>query len=149
MGAHKSYAMYGKSKTLSEWSKLYGMPEQIVSHRVLYHGWELQKALTTPVRERRYHKDKYRELAEKNGIRVGTYKKRVRDGWDREEAATTPTKWTWKKYRKAEEEEKKARDDALFATLQFVWDQLTVEQKERLVGMIRVAARMWEQEEAS
>ena len=144
----KSYEMFGKEKTLSEWSILYGMPTEVVVSRVCSLGWELQRALTTPVKSREMYRDKFRVLAVKNGINESTYKQRVAAGWSRKDAATTPAKWTRKK-KEEPAEDTTAKEEAMFAVLKFVWGNLDIEKKERLMHMIKVAAEMWAQEKAS
>lgn len=54
-----------------------------------YSNFNLETALLTP--KVTVGKDKWKQLAIKNGINVDTYKSRVRKGWDREVAATTPS----------------------------------------------------------
>ena len=39
----------GETKTLSEWSKIFGLYHKTISYR-LNHGWSVEKALTTPTR---------------------------------------------------------------------------------------------------
>ena len=41
----------GKTQSLSAWAKAQGMSRSVLSVR-LHRGWELEKALTTPVRKR-------------------------------------------------------------------------------------------------
>lgn len=47
------YELNGQEKTLSQWVDEYGMDYQKVYRRMYYLKWNLEKALTTPIRERR------------------------------------------------------------------------------------------------
>ena len=150
----KNYEMYGITMTLPEWSEVYGISKFIVSNRVCSRGWDLHRALTTPIRPRESHVDPLRKLAEQNGIDVRTYKARVyRLGWDKQKAATAPTRVRGDRSKQevnsTEKTDNTAQEEAMFAVLKFVWDSLDLSKKERLMHMVKVAAEMWATEEAS
>lgn len=69
-----------------------GICEQTVKSRLL-RGWKVEKAITVPVikkRKRSEEYEKYKKLAEENGINKDTYKCRVQRGWTYKAAATLP-----------------------------------------------------------
>ena len=42
------YTINGDTKTISEWSRIYGVPVERTRQRVVDRGWDIEKALTTP-----------------------------------------------------------------------------------------------------
>ncbi|MED1382094.1 hypothetical protein [Bacillus mycoides] len=69
-----------------------GISKSNVYQRVNEYGWELERAITVPVRKRKG--GIYAGMitfAERNGISKPTFFKRVKDGMDLYEAATKPT----------------------------------------------------------
>lgn len=64
-------------------------------YRRVYQGWELQRAIDTPLRKKsRFSTTEMKpfiEMAEKNGISLGTFRRRVKNsGYSPEQAATEP-----------------------------------------------------------
>ena len=43
------YTVDGKTRTLKEWSRIYGIPDDVIIHRI-NEGWDVEKAITTPKR---------------------------------------------------------------------------------------------------
>lgn len=67
-----------------------------IYRRVYQYGWDIEKAITTPViprehRSRKYPKE-YTDLALSNGMSILTFYSRLKKGWSYEKAATTPLK---------------------------------------------------------
>ena len=84
MAARKLYEYSGRSQTLTEWAKEYGITIQIIKNR-LNHGWDLERAIITPVKRLKpvYYKGKeYRSVkrfCELHGLSecsITTYMKR-------------------------------------------------------------------------
>ena len=48
----KQYEYKGRSKTIKEWAADFGITRETLKHRISF-GWSVEKALTTPVRQRR------------------------------------------------------------------------------------------------
>lgn len=70
-----------------------GISKGNVDQRVHAYGWEIERAITQPIRKQRKHtyNQKYLDLAKENGISLSVYRYRVKEaGWDEERAATTP-----------------------------------------------------------
>ena len=65
-----------------------GISKNTVKHRVSHLGWEIEKAITTPIISR---KNKYLDQARKNGINENTYYSRIEQGWTKEDASTIKT----------------------------------------------------------
>ncbi len=42
----------GETKTIPEWSEIAGLPYMVVYSRLVYHGWSVERALTTPYKQR-------------------------------------------------------------------------------------------------
>ncbi|OLN21886.1 hypothetical protein BTO30_12365 [Domibacillus antri] len=63
-----------------------------VRSRVNTYGWDIDRAVTTPANPiKRYAFTKEeKELMDKNGLKLNTVYCRIRRGWDRREAVTTP-----------------------------------------------------------
>jgi hypothetical protein len=88
--------------SMTAMGEAYGMPIAALQRR-LKDGWELERALTTPVHTKPAvyvdHKgNQYRrqqDLADAYGISTATLSHRLKDGWDLEEALTTPVKGRW------------------------------------------------------
>lgn len=80
-----------------------GIKRDTLEHRIRYHGWDKEKAITEPVRGSK--QNKWIEIANKNGICRETFNSRIYNcNWSLEEAATIPVK---KKYPKWAREELK------------------------------------------
>ena len=43
------YTVNGHTRTLKEWSEIYGIPDDVIIHRI-NEGWDVEKAITTPKR---------------------------------------------------------------------------------------------------
>lgn len=73
-----------------------GIKKPTICRRVYQYGWDIEKAITTPVipreeRSRKYPKE-YTDLALANGMSIITFYSRLKKGWSYEKAATTPLK---------------------------------------------------------
>lgn len=64
--------------------------KDIVYSRVYSYGWDVDKAITTPVKKRDPEFAKWRKRAVKNGIPSPTFHSRKKAGWSYKEAATKP-----------------------------------------------------------
>lgn len=73
-----------------------GLKKITIYRRVYQYGWDIEKAITTPVISRehrsRKHPKKYTDLALSNGICLITFYSRLSKGWSYEDAATKPLK---------------------------------------------------------
>lgn len=52
--------------------------------------WTYESAATKPIKKMRSKDEKWKSIASKNNIKIGTYRSRVSRGWSKEAAATTP-----------------------------------------------------------
>jgi lambda repressor-like predicted transcriptional regulator len=88
-----------KYRSITALSKAYGIPYAALQRR-LRHGWDLEKALTKPVKKK---PDKYvdhkgvryssmTDLAAAYGMSTPTLINRLKKGWDLEKALTAPLK---------------------------------------------------------
>lgn len=90
-----------------EVAKQNGIDEQRVYTRVYMHGWNIERAITEPVRS--YNDlSKYANLAKRNNISYNTFYERVRRGMQPRKAATTPVK-TSKEISKIMQKRKKTK----------------------------------------
>lgn len=46
----------GKTQSLADWADEIGIHREVLRHRLSYHGWSVEKALTTPVGTTRFQK---------------------------------------------------------------------------------------------
>ena len=69
-------------------AKKNGISKNTVEQRINRGGWSVEKAVNKPLRKK--IPKKFTLLAEKNGIKDGTFRGRVRRGWTLEDAATKP-----------------------------------------------------------
>lgn len=73
-----------------------GIKKPTIYRRVYQYGWDVEKAITTPVISRehrsRKHPKEYTDLALKNGICMVTFYSRLKKGWGYKLAATKPLK---------------------------------------------------------
>lgn len=68
-----------------------GISKKRLETRIRDMAWDKEKAITTPVKNKKQYPREIKELAEKNGICMRTFKSRVNLlGWDMLKAATTP-----------------------------------------------------------
>lgn len=58
--------------------------------RVESYGWSIEKAINTPVKEKRIYDEELRKKANENGISDQLFYSRVRNGFTEEDAANTP-----------------------------------------------------------
>ncbi len=65
-----------------------GISKNTLKHRISQLGWEIEKAITTPIIIK---KNKYLDQARKNGINENTYYSRIEQGWSKEDASTIKT----------------------------------------------------------
>lgn len=49
---NKKHTINGESKTLKEWCDTFNMDFKIVNNRVSKHGWEVERAVTTPIKRK-------------------------------------------------------------------------------------------------
>lgn len=67
-----------------------GIKRDTLEHRIRYHGWDKEKAITQPIQSQR-KLTPWIKLAKENGISKGTFRARVCTyKWTLEKAATTP-----------------------------------------------------------
>ena len=69
-----------------------GIPEYVVTTRVRKLGWDVDKAITTPVRTKRKFTEEEIKTMEENGIDRNTASCRLKWGWTVEEAISKPKK---------------------------------------------------------
>lgn len=68
-----------------------GISEQTLYARVYIYFWDIEKAIRAPLQPREsIGWEERKEIAEANGIKYATYRKRVFRGMDRDEAASKP-----------------------------------------------------------
>lgn len=68
-----------------------GIDEKLLYTRVYMRNWSVQRATSTPPCKRNaWGWVERKEIAIKNGVSYPTYAARVKSGWDRDKAATTP-----------------------------------------------------------
>jgi len=96
----------GESHTSSEWAKILnnGVPKTEIYSRIVLLGWDVEKALFTPLavsnkpdiyRWKRMltHNGRTQTIAEwceETGLKKDNYRSRIKIGWSEEKAATTP-----------------------------------------------------------
>lgn len=68
-----------------------GISKRTAYDRFYYRKWSKERAITEPVRKVKVSHDPWRKVAVSNGINPKTYDTRIRDGWEPELAATTPS----------------------------------------------------------
>lgn len=97
----------GERHTTTEWAKLYGVPSHLILQRI-DHGWTVERAITEPVAERKYHDLTYKgqthsmsDWARLLGIKFSTLSQRINSGWSVEDALTTGMHQKWHFKRKA------------------------------------------------
>ena len=88
--------------TTKEMAQAWGIPDPTFRARIQRHGWDLEKALTTPVYDAKEASGKrcldhlgkeyisWKALAEAYGIPYNTLRGRLRLGWSLEKSLTTP-----------------------------------------------------------
>ena len=69
-----------------------GIPEYVVTTRVRKLGWDVDKAITKPVRAKRKFTEEQIKTMEENGVDRNTVSCRLKWGWTLEEALTKPKK---------------------------------------------------------
>jgi len=87
----------GRTMAISDWADEYGIKLACLTGR-LNNGWDIEKALTTPVGSTRARMLTFRgeskslsEWSRLTGIRIATIHQRLGRGWSTEKALTTPT----------------------------------------------------------
>lgn len=86
----KLYTCFGKSQTMTEWAREYGLTAQIITNRI-NHGWELDKAISTPVNRLKsvtYKGKTYRSIqrfCDVHGYCASTISKYLKEGKTLEE----------------------------------------------------------------
>jgi len=112
----------GEQHTAIEWSRLRGIPAHLILQRIDY-GWTIEKALTEPVAERKYHSLTYKgqtlsmsDWARLMGMKFTTLSQRIKAGWSVEDALTTGNhqKWHFKKKAKKPQPVRKPREKPYF-----------------------------------
>jgi len=105
---NRSVTFEGRTQTVTEWARERGLPWQTVYTRI-YHGWSVEKALSTPVDPVRQvaagggtwsraprmltasgRTQSTSEWARELGVRPQTIRNRLNAGWAVEAAVTTP-----------------------------------------------------------
>ena len=69
-----------------------GIPEYVVTTRVRKLGWDIDRAITKPVRSKRKFTEEQIKIMEENGVDRNTASCRLKWGWTLEEALTKPKK---------------------------------------------------------
>ena len=69
-----------------------GIPEYVVTTRVRKLGWDIDRAITKPVRGKRKFTEEEIKIMEENGVDRNTASCRLKWGWTLEEALTKPKK---------------------------------------------------------
>ena len=69
-----------------------GIPEYVVTTRVRKLGWDVDRAITKPVRGKRKFTKEEIKIMEENGVDRNTASCRLKWGWTLEEALTKPKK---------------------------------------------------------
>lgn len=94
----------GETRTIGEWAEIVGIRNEVIWHRVVTHGWDIEKALLTPVksykpRQRRKlitfngSTKSLNEWSKETGIKAHTLYYRIFVyGWSVEKAFTTTQK---------------------------------------------------------
>ena len=69
-----------------------GIPEYVVTTRVRKLGWDIDRAITKPVRSKRKFTEEQIKIMEENGVDRNTASCRLKWGWTLEETLTKPKK---------------------------------------------------------
>ena len=69
-----------------------GIPEYVVTTRVRKLGWDIDRAITKPVRSKRKFTEEQIKIMEENGVDRNTASGRLNKGWDPKEVLTRPKK---------------------------------------------------------
>jgi hypothetical protein len=92
----KTYSLDGVTKNIRQWEKATGVPYGTIARRIEQEGWDLRRALTTPLktykktltfRGETYHLN---EWARRTAIPAWTITARLAQGWSLEKTLTTP-----------------------------------------------------------
>lgn len=110
-------------ETYRKYKDIAVVDEKTFRNRMSKENWTIEKALLTP---KMYEKmSSWRSVAIENGISLETYRSRVKAGWDKEDAATTPP------YKKAKPKTKMKGDiERILLTPGFGWASLSKKQKQ-------------------
>ena len=69
-----------------------GVGYHTLATRVYNNGWEVEEAITTPLKKHSNPWAGWKETAIANGISSATFYNRIKRGWEPETAASTPVK---------------------------------------------------------
>lgn len=90
------YNVVYDGKCIAEWAEEFGIPDGTLRKRLQDYGWSLEKAVTTPIREkvsRLYESKNLRQWSRELNISYITLYNRIYiSGWTIEKAVTTPVK---------------------------------------------------------
>lgn len=99
---NKYITFNGETLTISEWSRKLGFSRKLLGARIREKGWSIEKALTTPLDEKRSHKStpslishngetlNLSQWSRKLGFNEKLVGNRLKKGWSIEKALTTP-----------------------------------------------------------
>ena len=90
-----------------------GISKKNLERRIRDCGWDKKKAISLPIRKQKKNMKKWIQLAEKNGISLSTFYRRINKNWDIEKAATIPTGTTKDVIGKMINKHKKYSDEVL------------------------------------
>jgi hypothetical protein len=95
--AKRYVTINGETRCIADWARYYGIKPSVV-HLRLVRGWDIEKALTTPISvvgktvTINKRSKNIKKWAEEYGISVSTVYGRIKRGWDPKKAITTPAK---------------------------------------------------------
>jgi len=77
------------TKLQNDIRKAYGLKQETVYNRIVNMKWDVEKAITTPVRKKKFT-DEEMKIAASNGVSLAALHSRVKNGWSRKEAINIP-----------------------------------------------------------
>lgn len=83
-----------------------GISKGTVDNRVYQLAWDIDTAITKPIRTKENVIAPYLSIAEENGVKENTVRRRIERGWSIEEAVNTPTYSNKEKLKKARSNKK-------------------------------------------
>lgn len=83
-----------------------GIKKATVENRVYQLGWDIDRAITTPVRKKKNNISPHLKVARKNGIKETTVRRRIERGWSIERSISTETISSEEKMKKARRNKK-------------------------------------------
>lgn len=83
-----------------------GISKSTLDNRVYQLAWDIDTAITKPIRTKENVIAPYLSIAEKNGVKENTVRRRIERGWSIEKAVSTPTYSNKEKLKKARSNKK-------------------------------------------